>query len=226
MSSDASLEIVCTRVTKRYDDGRQSVTALEEFSDRFAMGDVIAVTGPSGSGKSTLLALLAAIEYADGGTIEIGGTELGSLSTVEQAEFRGTAISYLYPDYNLLPMLSVYENISLALSLKRLGEAEIDLRIRTSLEQLDLSELAHRRPFELSSGQRARAGVARAIAMDNPILIADEPTAHLDGENAGIVADLLADVASDGKHIVVLATHDPAVARHTHRLVRLRSESA
>lgn len=224
MSEAEPLQIVCSEVGKRYTDGSETVVALDGFSERFTAGGSVAVTGPSGSGKSTLLALLAAIDYADDGAIWFGDTELGSLSTVEQAEFRGNSISYLYPEYNLLPMLSVYENISLALSLKRLPEPEVDRRIRESLDRLELADLAHRTPDALSSGQRARAGIARAIAPDNPVIIADEPTAHLDSDNAHLVARLLAEVARDPHRLVIVATHDPSVAEHADRIVRLRAD--
>ncbi|MFP4113992.1 MAG: ABC transporter ATP-binding protein [Spirochaetota bacterium] len=223
MSDADTLEVACSGVGKRYADGSNVVVALEGFSERFTTGEMVAVTGPSGSGKSTLLALLAAIDYADEGTIYVGDTELGTLSTVEQAAFRGERISYLFPEYNLLPMLSIYENLSLALSLKPLSEVEIDARIKASLRELGLSDLAHRRPGELSSGQRASAAIARAIAAGNPVLIADEPTAHLDAENAAHVARLLGDVARDGRHLVILATHDPVVADRADRVVRLRT---
>lgn len=223
-AADATATIVCDRVTRRYANGPEAVLALSGFSGEFRAGEAVAVTGPSGSGKSTLLALLAAIDYADEGTIRVNGTELGGLSTVEQAEFRGQSISYLYPEYNLLPMLSVYENISLALSLKRLPEFEIDRRIRDTLGELDLTGLEYRKPSALSSGQRARAALARALAARNPVLIADEPTAHLDEDNAIRVARLLAQAAAAG-HLVIIATHDPAVAAHADRAVELRAAS-
>ncbi len=226
MTDDGPLGIVCRSVSRRYTDGSQSVTALEGFSEHFKAGEVVAVTGPSGSGKSTLLALLAAIDYADEGTIHVGTTELGSLSTVEQARFRAERISYLYSDYNLLPILTVYENISLALSLKRLPEFEVDRRIRESLDRLGMSDLAHRRALDLSAGQRAQAALARALAADNPVLVADEPTAHLDEENATLVAELLATLSSDARHLVILATHDPLVAAYADRVVRLRGVPA
>jgi ABC-type lipoprotein export system ATPase subunit len=224
--TDEPITIRCTNVTRRYVDGVQSVVALNQFTAAFGSGEIVAVTGPSGSGKSTLLALLAGIDYADEGTIFAGETELGSLSTVEQAEFRASTVSYLYPEYNLLPMLSVYENISLALSLKKLPEAEIDARIRAALARLEVTDVSYRRPAALSSGQRSRAAIARAIASENPVLIADEPTAHLDAQNALAVAELLAATASEDNRLVIIATHDPAVAAYAHRTVRLRAGAA
>ena len=222
--SEAPAAIVCDAVTKTYTDGSDTIVALDSFSCEFRGGETIAVTGPSGSGKSTLLSLLAAIDYADHGTIRVGDLELGDLSTVEQADYRARYVSYLYPDFNLLPILTVYENLSLALSLKRLSEFEIDRRIRSTLDELELGDLAHRKPSALSSGQRARTGLARALAAGNPILIADEPTAHLDAENARLVADLLARTAAGGR-LVVVATHDPAVAAYATRVVDLRNDA-
>ncbi len=225
MSDDGLIEVRCKGVSRRYADGTRTVTALDGFTDTFHSGETVAVTGPSGSGKSTLLGLLAALDYADDGTIHLGETELGSLSTVEQTQLRAERISYLGSEHNLLPILSVYENISLALSLKRLAEAEIDRRIRENLRRVDLWDLAYRRPAELSSGERARAAIARALASDNPVLIADEPTAHLDAEDAERIARLLAAAASDGRHLVIFATHDPVVASYADRTVRLRSDA-
>lgn len=223
MTAVAPLEVRCKGLARRYSDGGETITALDGFTDTFAAGETVAVTGPSGSGKSTLLALVAAIDYADEGTIHVGEVELGSLSTVEQAAFRANHVAYLYPEHNLLPMLSVYENITLALSLRRLSEAHIDLHARTALDRLEIGDLAHRRPATLSSGQRARAALARAIAGNTPLLVADEPTAHLDDENARMVARLLADLAGEGSRLVVVATHDPTVAGFASRTVRLRA---
>ncbi|MFP4551752.1 MAG: ATP-binding cassette domain-containing protein, partial [Spirochaetales bacterium] len=134
----APIAVQCSGVGKAYRDGEAEITALSEFSFEFATGELTAVTGPSGSGKSTLLSILAAIEYADEGRVEIGATELGTLSAIEQAEFRASTISYLFPDNNLIPMLSVYENITLALSVKRLPESEVDRRTRAALSSLGI----------------------------------------------------------------------------------------
>lgn len=220
------VSVRCSRVTRRYTDGERNIVALDGFSVELRGGTSVAVTGPSGSGKSTLLGLLAALDYADEGTIHVDEVELGSLSTVEQAEFRARAVSYLYPEYNLLPMLTVYENIALSLSLQRLPEPEIDRRIRESLERLDVGGLAHRKPSALSSGQRARAALARAVAAGSRLLIADEPTAHLDAENAALVADLLATVGRDPERLVVFATHDPDVAAVADSVIELRGHEA
>ena len=212
----------CARLSRSYPDGKERIHALVDFTYRFVGGSMIAVTGPSGSGKSTLLALIAAMDYADSGEVHVGGTELGSLSTVEQAEIRATHVSYLFPSWNLIPVLSVYENLSLALSRKQLAEPVIDARIKETLEYLNVSEIAHRRPVDLSSGQRARAALARAIAVGNPVLVADEPTAHLDRENSRVVADLLRSVASDPLRVVIVATHDALVAETAHERIDLR----
>jgi putative ABC transport system ATP-binding protein len=212
----------CTAVSRSYRDGRSSVAAVQEFSFDFPGAQLIAVQGPSGSGKSTLLSLIAAIDYADSGSIVIADTELGGLSTVEQAEFRAERISYLYPELNLIPMLSVYENMSLALSVKRLPEPTVDARIQESLRFLAIEDHAYRRPDQLSTGERARAALARAVACGNDVLVVDEPTAHLDEQNAQMVADLLLAVAADPDRTVIVATHDPIVAEAAHQTITLR----
>ncbi len=222
----AEVAVRCRGIGKSYRDGETAITALTEFSFDFAFEQLTAVIGPSGSGKSTLLGILAAIEYADEGSVEIGDTELGSLSSVEQTEFRASTISYLFPDNNLIPMLSVYENITLALSAKKLPESEIDRRTRAALSQLGIEDLSDRRPAKLSSGQRSRAAIAGAIASENPILIIDEPTARLDAANASVVARLLRDIASSSRRCVIVATHDPLVTNVATGTVNLGEDRA
>jgi putative ABC transport system ATP-binding protein len=210
-------------VTQTYQDGAATIHALSGLSHDFLFGEFTAITGPSGSGKSTLLRILSGIEYADDGSITIGETELGSLSTVEQTEFRASHISFLMPEFNLIPMLSVYENITLSLSVQRLSEVEIDGRATESLSRLGIEELADRRPARLSSGQRARASLARAIATRTPVLVADEPTARLDAGNSAMVASLLADIARSPHRCVIVATHDPVVTAAATTVVNLRA---
>lgn len=220
------LALECREVTRSYKDGEHAILALDRFTRTFRPGEAVAVTGPSGSGKSTLLALLAAIDHPDEGEVILahqdGVIRLSELSTEEQSEFRAGWVSFLSPEGELLPMLTVYENIALALSMKPLSEAEIDAAIRASLARVGIPDLAHRDPRKLSSGERARAGMARAIAGGNPVLVADEPTAHLDESTAADVAGMLAGFAHEDRRIVIVATHDPVVAERLDARVQLR----
>jgi ABC-type lipoprotein export system ATPase subunit len=212
--------IVCQALVKTYTDGESVVTAVDDFSADFLRGEMTAITGPSGSGKTTLLNLIAAIDYPDDGEVRAQGSCLSNLSRAEQADYRASYAGVVHSDSNLLPMLTVYENLSLALSLQKLTEAEIDSRIKSALGRVGIVDLAHRLPGALSSGERARAALARAVAMHSTVIIADEPTAHLDHETAGEIAHVLRALAESGTCVVV-ATHDAAVSDVATRVVML-----
>lgn len=213
---------VCTDVGKRYADGETTVEALCDVSLTGHLGQVIAVVGPSGSGKTTLLHLIGGSDYADSGSVFAAGIPLESLSTSERADFRASFVSQLFSDSNLLPVLTAYENVMLGLSLLRLPEPEKHHRATEALERVGLKERQHRRPSALSSGERQRTAVARALARRAPIVIADEPTAHLDHELAAEITRLLVDLSHDVPSCIVVATHDAAVADFADRVVRLR----
>jgi putative ABC transport system ATP-binding protein len=212
--------IICRDVVRTFDNGGETVVAVDELSVEFAAGEMTAVVGPSGSGKTTLLNLLAAIDYPTSGEIEAGGTLLSTLSVTEQADYRATTASIVHCDHNLLPMMTVYENLSLSLSLRRLAEVEVDRRITEALDATAIGELADRLPGNLSAGQRARAALARALAMGTEVIVADEPTSHLDHPTAVEIAAVLRDLAEGGVCVIV-ATHDPSVWDAAHRVVRL-----
>ncbi|TFH05086.1 MAG: ATP-binding cassette domain-containing protein [Spirochaetales bacterium] len=222
LSPDLQPLIVCTGVTRRYLDGETEVSAVDDFSATFHRGQFSAITGPSGSGKTTLLNLISAVDYSDDGSVVIGERDLGSLGSAEQAEARATTVSVVFSEHNLLPMMSLYENLSLSLSLLRLPEAETDRRIKAALDAVGIVDLIHRAPGRISSGQRARASLARAIAMNTPALVADEPTAHLDQDTAAEVGALLRDLAETRGVCVVIATHDRTVASLAHQIIRLK----
>ena len=218
--TDEEPVIACQGLVKTYADGDSVVTAVDRFSANFLRGEMTAITGPSGSGKTTLLNLIAAIDYPDDGEVWAQGSRLSSLSRAEQADYRAGYAGIVHSESNLLPMLTVYENLSLALSLQKLAEAEIDSRIRRALESVGIDSLAHRLPGALSSGERARAALARAVAMHSAVIIADEPTAHLDHESAGEIAQVLRTIAESGTCVVV-ATHDFAVSDVATRVITL-----
>jgi ABC-type lipoprotein export system ATPase subunit len=217
--------ISCRNLVKTFSDGEATIVAVDRFSASFVTGEMVAVTGPSGSGKTTLLNLISAVDYPDSGEIESNGFRLSQLSTTEQADYRARHVSIVHSDHNLLPMMTIYENISLSLSLCALSEFESDRRIRDSLESVGIAELAHRLPGAISSGERARAALARAAAMSTPAIVADEPTAHLDHKAALEIATLLRAIAEDGRCVIV-ATHDATVSGKAHRRIRLRDGKA
>jgi putative ABC transport system ATP-binding protein len=220
LTEDLDGFIVCRDLVKTYRNESEIVTAVDEFTGQFDRREMTAVTGPSGSGKTTLLNLLAAVDYPDSGEITVGETRLSTLSVTEQADYRAESVCLVHADHNLIPMLTVYENLSLSLSLRRLPEQEVDRRIRVALEAVGIDDLGHRLPGALSTGQRTRAALARGLAMGTTAIIADEPTAHTDHDTAADIATLLSRLA-DGGSCVIVATHDPIVSERASRVVQL-----
>ncbi len=221
MSPVSSPFVVCTEVSKSYSDGDQAVVAVSELSMEAHAGQVTAVVGPSGSGKTTLLHLIGGVEHADSGSIVAAGVDLGELNSSEQTAFRAQTVSFVFADLNLLPVLSVYENISLGLTLLRLAEPEAHRRTMSALDLVGLTDRAHRLPATLSSGERQRVAVARALARESTLVIADEPTAHLDHDLALGITALLRRLVADHGSCVLMATHDRAVADEADQILRL-----
>ncbi len=198
-----------------------SLRVLDGVHLTIEAGTLVAIMGPSGSGKSTLLGVLAGLAQPTIGTVTIGSTEVTSLSESARIAFRKQAIGVVYQADNLLPFLTIAENVALQLSL--CGD-DVDANRRTDdlLARLGLAALAGRLPDELSGGQRQRAAVARAIVHRPALILADEPTGALDDANAELVIALLTDAHRDLASTVVVVTHDPAVAAHMQRVVTLR----
>jgi putative ABC transport system ATP-binding protein len=187
-------------------------------------GSSVAITGPSGCGKSTLLGVLAGLTRPTAGEATIGATEVTSLSEPNRVAFRRVAIGVVYQADNLLPFLTVSENIRLQLALcGDTGEAES--RATVLLERLGLGELGARLPDQLSGGQRQRAAVARAIVHRPRVILADEPTGALDEENAAAVVQLLLDAHRQLGSTLVIVTHEPSIAANMERVVALREGS-
>lgn len=184
-------------------------------------GSSVAIMGPSGCGKSTLLGILAGLALPTAGSIAIGSTQLMALNETERVTFRKNAIGVVYQADNLLPFLTIFENIRLQLAL--CGDTDdAQQRIVDLLDQLGIGDLGQRLPDQLSGGQRQRAAIARAIVHRPAIILADEPTGALDEENAAAVVELLLDAHHHLGSTLVIVTHDPAVAGSMERLVTLR----
>jgi putative ABC transport system ATP-binding protein len=187
-------------------------------------GSSVAITGPSGCGKSTLLGVLAGLAVPTSGSITIGATEITALSEADRAEFRKKIIGVVYQVDNLLPFLTVYENIQLQLVLN--GHTEnTESRITELLDRLGLSEIRERLPDQLSGGQRQRVAIARAVAHRPSVLLADEPTGSLDDENTAIVVQLLLEMHQHLRSTLIVVTHAPSVASRMERLITLREGS-
>ena len=205
-------------VTKRYGRGRGSVTALDRVSLSFAAGSFTAVLGVSGSGKSTLLQCAAGLERYSSGTVRLCGQELSRLSQRKQAVLRRQRVGFVFQELNLLPELTVAENIALPLRLDRRPARKADIERAASRVGLSGNQL-RRRPAQLSGGQQQRVAIARALITDPDVIFADEPTGALDPHTAAGVLRLLRE-AADGTTVVIV-THDPQVTRFCDQAVFL-----
>jgi putative ABC transport system ATP-binding protein len=218
------LTIELRDVVREYRIGGQRVRALDEISLQFGGGQFVSVVGPSGAGKSTLLHLLGALDSPDSGWITFGGDEIGRLGDEEQSAFRHHRVGFVFQFFNLLPALSAWENVAVPKLLDgvRLGKAKSDA-VRL-LDRVGLGNRAQHRPAELSGGQMQRVAVARALMMDPPLILADEPTGNLDSTTGASILALLAEVAhEDGRgRLVVMVTHNSNAAATTDRVITLQ----
>lgn len=218
------MTIELRNVVREYRVGGQRVRALDGVSLRLADEQFVSVVGPSGAGKSTLLHLLGALDSPDSGSIAFDGQEIGRLGDEEQSRFRHRRVGFIFQFFNLLPTLSAWENVAIPQLLDgvRLGRAKPDA-IRL-LERVGLGNRAQHRPAELSGGQMQRVAVARALMMNPPLILADEPTGNLDSATGASILALLAEVAHEegGGRLVVMVTHNADAAAATDRVVTLQ----
>jgi len=208
-------------VSKTYRD-HVDVHALRDVTLTLESGSFAAVVGPSGSGKSTLLNLLGALDRPDEGTIRIAGTDLVATPSGELADFRLHNIGFVFQAFNLLPVLSVEENLEFVANLQGKPKGERRYRADALLQAVGLAEIRDKRPNELSGGQQQRVAVLRAIMTEPAVVLADEPTANLDSSNASILLDMMEQLNRDKGITFVFSTHDPQVMERAHRLIRLR----
>jgi putative ABC transport system ATP-binding protein len=218
------LTIELRDVVREYRVGGQSVRALDEISLRLHGGQFVSIVGPSGAGKSTLLHLLGALDSPDSGSITFNGEEIGRLGDEQQSKFRHHRVGFVFQFFNLLPTLSAWENVAVPKLLDgvRLGKAKPDA-IRL-LDRVGLGNRTQHRPAELSGGQMQRVAVARALMMDPPLILADEPTGNLDSTTGASILELLAEVAhEDGRgRLVVMVTHNSDAADATDRVITMQ----
>lgn len=219
MSDQAMLEL--TDITKEYRVGEQVVRALDGISLRIESGEFTSIIGPSGSGKSTLLHLLGALDTPDSGSIRFRGTEIGGLDDERQSEFRRHRVGFIFQFFNLLPTLTAWENVAIPKLLDGTGLRKAKPRALELLDLVGLSERAAHRPAELSGGQMQRVAVARALIMDPPLILADEPTGNLDSKTGASILKLLGDIAGNGNS-VVMVTHDMGAVEYCDRVITLR----
>jgi putative ABC transport system ATP-binding protein len=205
---------------KRYRVGQREIMALNGASLSVEPGEWIAIVGPSGCGKSTLLNLLGGIDAADSGVVEVAGRSLVGLSEDRLAAWRGREVGIVFQFFQLMPTLTVLENVILPMDLARNG-TDRRQRAMALIEQMGVADVANHLPSELSGGQQQRAAIARALANGPRLLLADEPTGNLDSTNGGIVVSLLRDLWKSGTTIVMV-THDEGIAAEASRIVSMR----
>ena len=208
-------------LSKSYRRGTQQIPVLLGVDLEVQAGEFVALMGPSGSGKSTLLNLVAGIDQPDAGSIEIGGVDIATLSQGELADWRAANVGFIFQFYNLIPVLTAFENVELPLLLTGLSARARRERVARLLDLVALSDRADHRPNELSGGQQQRVAIARALVSDPTLIVADEPTGDLDRSTGEDVLALLQQLVEGLHKTIVMVTHDPKAAAHAHRQVHL-----
>jgi putative ABC transport system ATP-binding protein len=208
-------------LSKAYRRGAQIVPVLNDITLDIAAGDFLALMGPSGSGKSTLLNLIAGIDKPDGGSLLVDGVDIAALSEAALADWRSEHVGFIFQFYNLMPVLTAFENVELPLMLTRLSAAERKQHAETALAMVGLADRMDHYPSELSGGQQQRVAIARAVITDPTILVADEPTGDLDRVSAEDVLNLMDRLNSELGKTIIMVTHDPNAARRAHSMRHL-----
>ncbi|HEY4688976.1 MAG TPA: ABC transporter ATP-binding protein [Anaerolineae bacterium] len=214
--------LVTNKVTKRYRMGEVSVTALDRVDFQVEKGEFVAIMGPSGSGKSTLLHLLGGLDGSSDGEVTLAGKPLSRLSDNEVTLVRRRNVGFIFQFYNLVPTLSAEENIALPLLIDGQKIEDHRRRIDELLNLVGLTERRHHKPDQMSGGQQQRVAVARALATDPAIILADEPTGNLDSKSGTAILDLLRHTCDDLGHTIVMVTHDARAASYADRVVFLQ----
>jgi putative ABC transport system ATP-binding protein len=206
-------------VTKTYRLGTQDVTALGGVSMSVDAGEFLAIAGPSGSGKTTLLNLIGCLDTPTSGDIEIDGELVSGLSAGRRADLRARKLGFVFQTFNLIPVLTAWENVEYPLLLtKRAGDGA---RVRAALEQVGLADRARHRPPELSGGQQQRVAIARALVTDPALVLADEPTANLDSKTGSDIVALMRQLNRDRRTTFVFSTHDPRIMKAADRILEI-----
>ena len=208
-------------VTKVYHQGDQRVEALRGLTMAVGSGEFTAISGPSGSGKTTALNLIGALDTPTSGTVRLEGADLGTLSRQELSHLRRDRIGFVFQAYNLLPILSAYENAEIVMAVQGVSEEERRPRVMELLARVGLEGLEDRRPSELSGGQQQRVAIARAIAAGPAVVLADEPTANVDSTTADALLEMMETLNREQQVTFLFSTHDPRVMARARRLVRL-----
>jgi putative ABC transport system ATP-binding protein len=208
-------------LTKVYGHGEIEVVALDHVDLDIATGEFLALMGPSGSGKSTLLHILAGIDRPTSGQCLVQGTNVAALSETDLADWRNTHVGFVFQTFNLIPVLTAFENVELPLLLTALSASERRKHVTAALELVDLADRMKHLPRQLSGGQEQRVAIARALVTDPTLLVADEPTGNLDAHAAADVLGLLQQLNQQAGKTIIMVTHDPKAASYARRVVHL-----
>jgi len=208
--------VVIRNLTKSYRRGSQIIPVLNDITFDIEEGEFLSLMGPSGSGKSTLLNLIAGIDKPDSGVIRIGGIDISSLNEVELAHWRANNVGFIFQFYNLIPVLTAFENVELPLLLTSLSKKERREHVETALQVVNLTDRMDHYPGQLSGGQQQRVAIARAVVPDPAILVADEPTGDLDKISAREILELMERLVHELGKTIIMVTHDPRAAEKAH----------
>ena len=219
MAGDALIRI--RGLSKSYRRGDQHIPVLEDIHLDVQAGEFVALMGPSGSGKSTLLNLIAGIDQPTSGRIKIGGVDIATLNEGALADWRASHVGFIFQFYNLMPVLTAFENVELPLLLTGLSRRQRHEHVAAALDMVRLSDRVDHYPNELSGGQQQRVAIARALVADPALIVADEPTGDLDRTTGQEVLNLLQQLQRDLGKTIVMVTHDPKAASRAGRLIHL-----
>ncbi len=221
MSDDQSPVLETRGVWRSYGEGEIRVDALRGVDLKVQSGDFLVLAGPSGSGKTTMLNMLGALDAPDQGEVYLEGQQLAECSRKKLADLRRDRIGFVFQAYNLIPVLTAYENAELTLLLQGVGKDEREERTRSVLAQVGLSGMENRLPRELSGGQQQRVAVARALAPKPALVLADEPTANLDSGTSTSLVEMMREINDREQTTFVFSSHDHRVIERARRLVKL-----
>src|SRR2546430_2279310 len=221
ITTEESSAVTLDHVTRTYKRDEFEVRALDDVTLDIPRKSFVAIMGPSGSGKTTLLNLVTGIDHATSGRVAVGGEEISTMNEREIAAWRARHIGLVFQFYNLIPVLTAFENVELPLLLTKLKKAERREHVHTALKVVGLSDRMDHYPRQLSGGQEQRVAIARALVTDPTIIIADEPTGDLDAKSAEDILTLLQTLNSEFHKTIVMVTHDPRAERFVETVYRL-----
>jgi putative ABC transport system ATP-binding protein len=213
--------VVIRKLSKIYAQGEIQVTALDKITLDIAMGEFLTLMGPSGSGKSTLLHIIAGVDRPTSGECLVQGVDVTKLNESQLADWRNQNVGFVFQTFNLIPVLTAFENVELPLLLTQLGRAQRRKQVEAALELVGLSDRMHHLPKQLSGGQEQRVAIARALVTDPKLVVADEPTGNLDSHSAQEVLGILQSLSRQAGKTVIMVTHDPKAAAFGSRSIHL-----